>query len=36
MDPPPEVPGVSKCAPGSTKPAIEVWCANIAPKMKKI
>ena len=37
MDPPPGVPGVSKDAPGSTKHAIfEIWCANIAPKLKNI
>ena len=36
MDPPPGVPGVSKDAPGSTKYALEVWCTNIAPKLKNI
>ena len=34
MDPPPGVPGVPKCAQGSTKHPFEVWCANIAPKLK--
>ena len=36
MDPAPGVPWMSKGAPGSTKHALRVWRANIAPKMKKI
>ena len=36
MDPPPGVPGVSKNAPGSTNMLFEVWCNNIAPKLKNI
>ena len=36
MDPPPGVPGVSNGAPGPLNMVFEVWCTNIAPKIKKI
>ena len=35
MDPAPGVPGVSN-GQGPLNKLYEVWCANIAPKMKKI
>ena len=36
MDPPLEVPGVSNMRQGPLNTPFEVWCANIAPKLKNI
>ena len=36
MNVPPGDLGVSKNVPGSTNTPFDVWCAKIAPKLKKI